>query len=249
MNIFKFAPAYLKEVLGHLPTLVFKLIPWRQLMQDVVPALKKMGQEVSAEQLEYLNKKYKCLYFVKETDGLERALPQVQGELLLEFYFSQLAQEGEVYLDLSASHLQVSEQELLFSPNNLAVHFSTSFRTALRNLYNGFYHRQLQQFAQALEEIGLTSGLKSQQKNDLIQLFQSHFGQGDQTQQFFSLEQFNDSFFRIFQFLLKHEIKMSSSFLFLGISLITLYTSLDGGSYNVRKAFLRSDLNEIAPDN
>jgi hypothetical protein len=56
----------------------------------------------------------------------------------------------------------------------------------------------------------------------------------------FDLETFKESFFKVADFMLEKKVQISTDFLYLGIALVTLYSSLEKtkASVNVKRIYL-----------
>ena len=103
-------------------------------------------------------------------------------------------------------------------------------------------------FHEGLLVCGLTSkNWSNEDRLALANLFKSHFGPSLTEDMTFDLETFKSSFFKIANFMLEKKVVISTDFLYLGIALVTLYSSLEKtkSSVNVKEIYrsIRSQLN------
>jgi predicted unusual protein kinase regulating ubiquinone biosynthesis (AarF/ABC1/UbiB family) len=78
-----------------------------------------------------------------------------------------------------------------------------------------------------------------EKKIEVIEVFKKHFSNGRDERITFTMKDFQASFAKIFQTLVKNKIQLDKNFLYLGIMLVTLYLSLDelAGEYDVSSIF------------
>lgn len=163
------------------------------------------------------------------------------GEKILTIYFSQFFEQSlSVHIDLRDSSFS-SEEKLYWIPSRFHYEFSESFLEGVRSLYKGFYLDNIEEFEHGLTCLGiLKASMPEQQKRQIQDLFNKHFGEGKILPVRFSLKKLQDSFNNIFTYFLKEDIPLNPEFAVLGINLVTLYLTLQDIPYelNVREAFL-----------
>lgn len=238
-------PMILKEIFPHIPTIAFKMVEWKSFLKEASPILKRISHRRPSPHIYEKLKSLKPKDIVFQPDEalvpkIKQSLRTDHGYIILALFFTQLTNEEGIFLDLRTKHFIGFEDKLIYLPNNLWAHFETDFRRDLINLYCGFYWNDDVLFEKSLENIGLTQNLSQEHKDELIHLFKKHFGLGSLNKVQFNLKNFQDSFYDLFHFFLRHNIKLRSEFLFLGVYLATLYLSLEeiGGSYDVQKTFV-----------
>ncbi len=241
----KILPKFLKDVLQHIPTLALKSMDWKAVLKEMGPLLIRFGakdlteskrqsiQTLNIEGLELSHHKA----FKKELTSEEKT---AQGQTILRLYFSQLKNSDGLNLDLRTQHFALNNNLLTWKPNNSWYQLEDSFRNALIDLYTGFYHNNEKRFDKALLTIGLSTNLNEQKKQELKGLFYAHFGPGDQDIVKFKISNFSESFYELFHFFIKNEVKLEKDFIFIGIYLVTLYIHLEelDQQFDVKKAFL-----------
>lgn len=173
-------------------------------------------------------------------DLMPTVLNPKEGELILKIYFEQIMNCDIMMLDLRTKHFAADDSGVSWSPGKLWASFDPEFREGIRKIYHGYYFNDDQEFAEGLKKCKLLkSDWNQSQKDEVIDVFKTHFGSAREGNVKFSLEHFKKSFGNIFTTLLKNKIRLDKNFLYLGIMLVTLYISLDaiGGEYNVSKIF------------
>jgi hypothetical protein len=237
------APGFLKEILPYISPRIFDLV-------DVPAVAINMG-------------KLSYQYFFskgisKAKDHIHHYLPEKisfnevcgsnitkreYGEQLLELYFTQVLLGGIVFLDLRSKVFSKNNEGVIWSPNGLYCEFDKKFITGLKNLYEGFYLNNGQQYELGLMEIGLINkNDSSETREDIMSIFKDHFGGGDQGEVVFKIDKFMNSFQLIFDRIFHQNKKLSEDFVYLGIYLVTLYLHLEeiGEPLNVRESFNRA---------
>ncbi len=243
MNLMSWLPRALKELITHVPTLLFEVVSWKELSQDISSLSHRLLMGSGAAELrEKLNKSLpKTLKFASQSSSLINS--PALGEMILELYFRQLQNPEGMFLDLRLKHFSGDTPAYQWNPNTMWASFSAHFREALRKLYDGFYLSDDDIFHQGLLETGLISQDWSQEDQlEMKRLFKAHFGSAIDQPMEFRLSTFQDSFQNVFSFLMKKKVKLSTDFLILGVMLVTLYLSLEelGGSYPVAEIYKRS---------
>jgi len=94
-------------------------------------------------------------------------------------------------------------------------------------------------------ELGILGSSDSpEKKNEIKELFMTHFSAAKDSPMSFSVEGFKDSFQNIFNGFKKHKIYISTDFAYLGAYLASLYSCLEeiGYELDVSQAFLASQI-------
>lgn len=245
MNLMSWLPRALKELITHVPTLLFEVVSWTELSKDISALSQRLITGSGAAELrQKLTKSLpKSLNFTDQSSPLVRS--NQLGEMILELYFRQLKNKDGMFLDLRLRHFSGSENRFMWNPNSMWTCFSPAFREALQKLYDGFYLGSDQVFHDGLVETGLISQDWSvEDQLEMKRLFKAHFGSAIDQPMEFKLASFQESFQNVFSFLMKKKVKLSTDFLILGVMLVTLYLSLEelGGSYPVADIYKKSKL-------
>ncbi len=240
-------PKFFKDVLQHIPTLALKSLNWTQVFKSMGPMILRMGNypldtkeresliSLKISNINIVNTKDipKALTFLTDEEKLKR------GQDILRIYFAQLQNPVGLNLDLRYKYFEQTSNGLYWSPNNVWYKLSDNFRVSLLNIYKGFYFKDNQLFRSALKDIGLSKNLNTEKTKELEQLFNDHFGPGEQELVKFKLNDFSESFYELFHFFVENEVELDKDFIFLGIYLVTLYMHLEelDMEFNVREAF------------
>lgn len=243
MNLMSWLPRALKELITHVPTLLFEVVSWTELSKDIsILSQRLLTGSGAAELRQKLAQSLpKSLNFTSSATPLQSE-PKL-GETILELYFRQLQSPDGMFLDLRLRHFAGGPDTYQWNPNSMWASFSPSFREALGKLYDGFYFGDDQIFHEGLIETGLISQEWSETDQlEMKRLFKAHFGSAIDQPMTFQLSTFQASFQNVFSFLLKKKVKLSTDFLILGVMLVTLYLSLEelGGAYPVADIYRRS---------
>lgn len=232
-----FYPKFIREIISHIPTIAFKTIHWKEFLSTSTGIVKNyLSSQVNTTLHNELNS------LLEEKVQLVDQLPSTQsfegvGEEVLRLYFLQLKNPHGLYLDLRKTHFGKSEEKICFKPNSFYFQFKDHFRVQLINLYKGFYYEDDHKFENSLKELGMTSGLSREKIEELKTLFKSHFGDTKHVK--FNLDEFNQSFLKIFEFFMESKITLETDFIYLGAYLVTLYMHLGeyDQSFNVESIF------------
>lgn len=245
MNILKILPGVLKELIKHVPTAIFDVVEWSAIANEIPKLTGRLLKKQGYEEIFELQKLFlqtfniNLIHELKNHNNLDKT--SFIAEQILSLYFSQLLSPHGVFLDLRASHFSFENLVLNFKPSGLWVKFNERFSEGLIQIYDGFYMDDDQLFHAGLLKSGLTS-LKWEEsdRDKLAALFKAHFGDSVATEMSFELEAFKSSFIKIADFLLEKKVKISVDFLYLGIALVTLYSSLEAthSKVNVKKIYL-----------
>jgi hypothetical protein len=244
MIFMRILPGVLKELLKHVPTVLFEVVEWKVLMLELPKLSRRLMQkegfeELFTKQCEYL-KTFDIELITKKTHSTNLSPHQDFANKTLTLYFAQLFSPYGLFLDLSPNHLDMKNQKLTFQPNGLWTKFHTDFSQGLQKIYDGFFLDQEELFHEGLLACGLTSKNWSiEDRQALANLFKSHFGPSLTQEMTFDLETFKTSFFKIANFMLEKKVVISTDFLYLGIALVTLYSSLEKtkASVNVKEIY------------
>jgi hypothetical protein len=218
-------PKVIAEIIGNIPTIAFKTVSWTEFLGASSKTVKRYAKgDVDPKLYSELSK---LLPNQIELISNLRTEPMslVTAKNVLRIYFLQFKNPQGLFLDLRASHFQEVGETTHWKPNALYHQLQENFRLGILKLYQGFYTDDLDLFYQAMDEIGLTKGLNQSKKEELKNLFYSHFGDSEHTT--FKISSFNESFFKIFEFFMQHKIKLQTDFIFLGAYLVTLYMHLE----------------------
>lgn len=243
MSIMSWLPSALKDLLSHVPTLLFEVVAWKELTKDISTLSGRLLTGAGAEDLRKKISQHlpNTLCFTSKSPS--PTLSKDVGETILELYFRQLHFKDGMFLDLRAKNFSQQGELFTWNPNSMWSSFSSSFISALEKLYDGFYFGDDNLFHQGLIETGLISENWSiEDQDEMKKLFKAHFGSAINAPMEFKLERFQESFQNVFKFLMLKKVKLSTDFLILGVMLVTLYLSLEeiGGSYQVADIYKKS---------
>lgn len=141
---------------------------------------------------------------------------RTRGEALLRLYFHQLLVGPVALLDLGPSRFS-GVAPVAWSPSWARHAWSKSFRTAVHDLYAGFYGDDGARFDAALAALGLTPARA---------VFLDHFG-GDATAVRFSAVHFRQTFHGAFVACRDGGTQIHPDFLPMGLMLASLYAHLE----------------------
>ncbi len=164
---------------------------------------------------------------VRELDDGERR--QV-GEAALRLYFHQLLDpSGATLLNLGADRFGFDGGPL-YRPGPGFVQWPPAFQGALADVYRSFYLDTGKSLDEALEPLGLVPA---------ADVFERHFGDGEQRAVKFRVSHFIAAFHEVFLVCKREKIRLDPAFLSLGIYLATLYETLEevGVPLDVRASF------------
>jgi hypothetical protein len=246
MILLRMLPGVLKELLKHVPTVLFKVIDWGELASELPKLSRRMLQKEGHVEMFNHQIKHLCPFSVKLIDGDIKSrvhdLDRNNGERLLELYFAQLFSSDGLFVDLRAQHFHASEECLEWYPSALWTKFSDKFRSGLLDVYAGFYLENEAKYKQGLCEIGLLNESWSDaDKNELSDLFKKQFGDAVNAHMEFKLDHLRDAILGMSNFMLKKEVNISKDFLYLGIYLVTMYSTLETvpAKFPVKEIYLR----------
>jgi hypothetical protein len=245
MIFMRILPGVLKELLKHVPTVLFDAVDWSVLASELPKLSRRIIQKDGYSELFDLQAKFLGPFNVELTDQISKNFDlggqEKVADLILTTYFAQLFSPHGVFLDLGTSHFEISKDILKFKPSGLWTKFRPEFSKGLRDIYDGFYFEDEALFHAGLIESGLTSNdWPEEERVKLANLFKSHFGASLTSEMSFDLDTFKASFIKVADFMLVKKVKISTDFIYLGIALITLYSSLEKSQakVNVKKIYL-----------
>lgn len=268
MFLLKILPSFLKELSKDIPGILFHAVNWTELRKEI-PLLshrifKKEGHlEMLQKQTDFLSK-LSCLTLLKPEESasiftsknsLAAKNPSHQnqnkmlGNTLLKIYFLQLFSPHGIFLDLRSHHFFKSPSDDSFShqlwwvPSPFWTQMSSQFRSGILKVYEGFYLEDENLYYQGLEEIALLNPQMShQEKTELGLLFKKQFGNALDEEMNFKLDHLKESIIHLSNFMVRKRLKISNDFLYLGIYLVTLYSTLEElNSYHpVKKIYLEA---------
>ncbi len=251
MPLMSWLPAAFKDLLQHVPTLLFDVVSWGALTKDATTLSGRLLTGSGAnEARQFVSTTLpQSVKFTNSNPKMPAGdvARHMVGEKILELYFKQITRPGPMFLDLRLNGFGVEENQIVWNPSTLWGEFSTDFVTGLKDLYAGFYGQDDQLFQQGLLRSGLTSSDWSEaDKQKMAQLFRAHFGSALDEPMAFRLKSFQQSFQAVFAFLLEKKVKLTTDFLLLGVMLVTLYLALEelGDEYPVAKIYHQSQIDE-----
>jgi len=241
----RFLPGVLKELIKHIPTVLFDTVEWSVLAHEFPKISKRYLQKEGLHELFDLQKAFLAPLKIRldETTLKDRSTtsPHI-GHEVLRLYFAQVQSPHGMFIDLSENHFtENTHSELVFHPNPLWTKFDINFQRGLVKIYDGFYLEDNELLKDGLIQCKLMdTNWDDYTKMEMIELFKKHFGASLTSEMVFKLDTFKDSFMTLADFLLSNKVKISVDFIYLGISLITMYSTLEkfNTSANVQKIYL-----------
>jgi predicted unusual protein kinase regulating ubiquinone biosynthesis (AarF/ABC1/UbiB family) len=228
----KIIPGVLKELLSHVPTVLFQATDWSALASELPKLSRRLIQREGYTELFRHHSEFLIPFEINLEQSLDNKnsspLPPESAEKVLTLYFCQLFSSKGLFIDLRPSHLDFKQGKLFWNPTGLWTKFSEEFRQGIIKIYDGFYGDNDQLFQAGLIEIGLASSHWS--PKDLAKLgdlFRAHFSSSSIEEMVFDLDTFKDSLMEITHFLLEKKVIISNDFLYLGIYLVTFYSSME----------------------
>ncbi len=247
MSLLSWLPGAFKDLLRHVPTLLFDVVSWNALLKDATTLSKRMlTQEGAAEAREALAPQLPPGLSFSDQPLTPPATPEARrllGEKILALYFVQVHSGTAMFLDMRLTGFGLTSSGIGWNPTTLWASFSPLFRTGVQELYAGFYLQDALRFERGLLHTGLIAEhWAPHEKERMASLFRAHFGQAIEAPMRFELAGFQHSFQAVFQFLLEKKVQLTTDFLLLGVMLVTLYLALEelGGEYPVAKIYRSS---------
>jgi hypothetical protein len=232
MIFMRILPGVLKELLKHVPTVLFQVVEWNELMSELPKLSRRILQKEGYQQIFDHHSSFLSPFNLKLTQtSLTDESYQVtkwSAEKCLHLYFAQIFSPHGLFLDLRSQNFSAHRPELKWHPTGLWTILDEDFREGLLEVYEGFYLQNNELYFQGLERIGLIADdWTEQDRNRLGDLFRAQFGSALTTEMSFDLEHFRSSIVKLTDFLLKKKVKITKDFLYLGIYLVTLYSHLE----------------------
>ncbi len=245
MILMRILPGVLKELAKHVPAVLFETVEWTELAGEIPKLSRRMIQKEGYKELFDANQELLDSFGV---NLIPEALPvasmtdhKLCGERLLTIYFVQLFSTNGVFLDLRYTHFHDKDGTLDWNPSGLWTKLEENFRQGLLKVYEGFYLEKDEIYYRGLEEIGLLrSDFSREDKQQLGELFRAQFGGALNQEMSFDLAHLRNSIIGLSNFMLEKKVSISKDFLYLGIYLVTLYSTLErlGNKYPVKKIYL-----------
>jgi hypothetical protein len=230
MILMRILPGVLKELSKHVPTVLFQTVEWGELASELPKVSRRVIQKEGFLALYQHQQDFLLPFGINLThDPVVKNIAQSKaaGEKILALYYAQLFSPEGVFLDLRPQHFE-NQKSFLWHPTGLWTKFDESFRLGLLNVYEGFYLEEDELYYQGLKAIGLIQeDWPVEDKKKLGDLFRGQFGEALKEEMSFSVEHLKDSIVKMSEFILKKKVKISKDFLYLGIYLVTLYSSLE----------------------
>lgn len=240
MILTRFLPGVLKELVKHVPTVLFQTVEWSELASELPKlsrrVLKKEGfEEFFQSQNDFL--KSSNISLTQESFSNPIAWP---ASKILELFFAQLFSPHGVFLDLKPQHFELKDSFYRWAPTSFWTQLAPEFRKHLIDVYDGFFLDRDDLYESGLVGIGLMSPEWSQEdKEKLGDLFKGLFSASKTGEMTFKLDEFREAMMQTTNFLLKKKVKISKDFLYLGIYLVNLYSTLDatGESAKIKEIY------------
>lgn len=137
--------------------------------------------------------------------------PERAGQLVLRLYFAAILGPRPCFLDLRSERFT---EDLQWNPQPWIFAFSDEFAHAMRKVYQGFYEQQPLMFQEGLKALNLQHSES---------LFVDLFGRTQGGSMMFRLQDFRESFHKIFVSCQKHKTSLHPEFLPLGLLLFSFY--------------------------
>ena len=246
MIFMRILPGVLQELMKHVPTVLFEAVEWSVLAAELPKLSRRIIQKEGYVELFDQQAKFLAPFGVKLVEQVDKSYDlhnqKTAAEKILTLYFAQLFSPHGLFLDLSPAHLAMENEVLHFKPSGMWTKFSDEFSDGLKDIYDGFYNEDEPLFHQGLIKSGLTSNAwPAADRQRLAELFKSHFGASLTSEMSFEMETFKASFFKVADFMLEKKVKISTDFLYLGISLVTMYSSLEQthSKVNVKEIYVK----------
>lgn len=251
MPFMSWLPAAFKDLLQHVPTLLFDVVSWGALTKDATLLSTRLltGSGADEARKSITSTLPQGVKFTSNEPQMPTGpvARHMVGEKIIKLYFHQITHPGPMFLDLRLNGFGVEENQIVWNPSTLWGEFSLDFVNGLKDLYAGFYGQNDQIFQQGLIKSGLVSSEWSMaDKEKMALLFRAHFGSALDEPMAFRLKSFQQSFQAVFAFLLEKKVKLTTDFLLLGVMLVTLYLALEelGDEYPVAKIYHQSQIDE-----
>jgi hypothetical protein len=243
MILTRILPSVLKELLRHVPTVLFQVVDWNELVSELPKLSRRVIKKEGFETLFDEQKNFLGPSLLQLTLSPQNGyrVTKRSAETLLELYFTQLFSPHGLFLDLRSHHFGLNEEKLMWHPSGLWTKFDENFRMGLLDVYEGFYLHNDEKYLDGLKRIGLIAeDWSDEDKIRLSELFSAQFGSAKTESMSFNLEDFKNSILKTSNFMLSKKVNISKDFLYLGIYLVTMYAHLEQTSEKlaVREVYL-----------
>lgn len=225
-------PGVLKELSKHVPAVLFQTVEWAELAGEIPKLSRRIIQKEGHDHLFVAQKAlldpYNILLTDETVDSTSQGFDRETGIQLLTLYFVQLFSSNGLFLDIRSHHFRQKDGALIWNPSGLWTKFDDHFRDGLLKVYEGFYLENDELYYEGLEQIGLLRrDFSREDKETLGKLFRAQFGAALDQDMTFELEHLKNSIIKMSDFMLSKKVKISKDFLYLGIYLVTLYSTLE----------------------
>jgi hypothetical protein len=245
MIFMRILPGVLKELMKHVPTVLFQTVEWSEIMSEVPALSRRMLQkdgyaELAEKQKEILKDLPLC---VRHEPVNGPAFKPGDGKTILSLYFRQLFSPHGVFLDLRSQHFSHETDVLLWNPGPLWTKFSPRFREGLVEVYDGFYEEKDELYKSGLVKIGLLNlDWPMADQDRIMEIFRKHFGAAKSADVTFKVEDLKNGMVSMSKFLLEKKASIRKDFLYLGIYLVTMYGTLEetGEALPVKEIYFSS---------
>jgi predicted unusual protein kinase regulating ubiquinone biosynthesis (AarF/ABC1/UbiB family) len=232
MILMRILPGVLKELSKHVPTVLFQTVEWSELASELPKISRRIIQKEGYEELFHTQKELLHPYCIDLTDTqivqTKKPSDRAAGEKILTLYFTQLFSPHGLFIDIRSTNFSEEGTHLKWHPTGLWTQFDDKFRQGLLDVYEGFYLQNDELYLSGLSEIGLLKeSFTAEERKELGDIFRDQFGKAIEEDQKFELEHFKDSIIRMSNFMLSKKVKISKDFLYLGIYLVTMYSTLE----------------------
>ncbi|MBU6154237.1 MAG: hypothetical protein KGP28_08030 [Bdellovibrionales bacterium] len=242
-SLLEILPGVVKELVKHVPELALEITDWNSVKRDLPVITRRIFMGSGVDQLKEAQERRIGAFITHSTRSVPKeptADAKAKGDALLRFYFAQLFCPEGIFVDLRDSKLHWDTGKLLYSPSGFWYRFSDPFRAGILTLYDGFYSADDSKFEAGLIATGLLDrNWEAADQLGIKTIFRAHFGSNLDHPMRFSLRQFQENFLKIFEFLLRKKVRLSSEFMIFGIYLVTLYLSLEkyGSEHEVKSLY------------
>ncbi len=223
-------PGVLKELMKHVPTVLFQAVEWSEIVSEVPLITRRMLQKEGYTELADLQKEIlkNLPISIRHEDVHGPVLKPTDGRTILSLYFRQLFSPHGVFLDLRSLHFNHEAETLLWNPGSLWTKFAPEFQQGLIDVYDGFYLGKDELYREGLKKIGLLNpAWPVKDQEEIMAIFRKHFGSAQTENVEFKLENLRAGIISMAQFLLEKKVQIKKDFLYLGIYLVTMYGTLE----------------------
>ena len=247
MILMRILPDVLKELSKHVPTVLFQTVEWNELIHELPKISRRIIQKEGFNELFEARKIFLTPLNIQLTNSAVNqshlAEQKWAAEKLLTLYFTQLFSSQGLFLDLRLEHFENQKPNLIWHPSHLWTKFNEDFRLGLLDVYEGFYLGNDDLYYLGLGKIGLLKPNFTESENQKLgEIFKEQFGKALDEEMSFDLDHFKSSIIKLSHFMLEKKVHISKDFLYLGIYLVTLYSSLEKIKVKlpVKKIFLEA---------